>query len=96
MKETVSKAISNWDSTNPIQVSVVPLISDPTKYWMVVCNPDGSTVGWAFVFGTGSPEWVVTFNGKLYIDTSPNSWLAYFNTTIWATTWRQIFQSQPA
>jgi hypothetical protein len=43
-KEIVSKAISNGDSTNPIQASVVPLLSDPTKNGLVVVNADGSAV----------------------------------------------------
>ena len=43
-KETESIAISNWDSTTPLQVSVVPLTIDPTKYWVVVVNADGSSI----------------------------------------------------
>ena len=45
-KEIVSKSISNWDSTNPIQASVVVSTLDPTKNWLVVCNPDWSALGW--------------------------------------------------
>jgi hypothetical protein len=42
-KETESMAISNWDNTNPLLVSVV-VTSDPTKNGLVVCNADGSPI----------------------------------------------------
>lgn len=42
--ETESIAISNDDSTNPIKVSVVQSLSDPTINGIVVCNPDGSSI----------------------------------------------------
>lgn len=45
--EVESIAISNWDDTSPIQVSVVPLLSDPTKNWLVVVNPDWTPIGMA-------------------------------------------------
>jgi hypothetical protein len=43
-KETESIAISNGDSTNPIQVSVVVCDDDNTKNWVVVCNPDWTEI----------------------------------------------------
>ena len=43
-KETESEAISNWDTTNPIQVSVVVSMLDPTKNGIVVCKPDWSQI----------------------------------------------------
>ena len=43
-KETESIAISNWDAENPIQASVVVSTDDPTKNWLVVCNPDWTKI----------------------------------------------------
>ena len=74
-KEIKSKAISNWDSTNPIQASVVKLLSDPTKNGIVICNADGSPiVSWWALTGVGSPEWVInaTTIGQLYMNTVVN------------------------
>lgn len=48
VKQTVSKAIANWDSLNPILATVLEYISDPTKKWLVVCNPDWSAI-WPFL-----------------------------------------------
>lgn len=49
-KEIKSRAIANGDETNPIQASVVVSKQDPTKYWLVICNPDGSAIGNPFDF----------------------------------------------
>ena len=43
-KEIESIAISNGDSTNSIQVSVVVSTLDPTKNWIIVCKPDWSDI----------------------------------------------------
>lgn len=43
-KETENIAITNGDSTNPVQVSVVVSTNDPTKNGVVVCNPDWSVI----------------------------------------------------
>jgi hypothetical protein len=43
-KETESIAISNWDTTNPIQVTVVVTTDDPTKNGVVICNSDWSSI----------------------------------------------------
>jgi len=40
-KETVSMAIANWDTTNPIQASVVVSTGDPTKNALIVSWPTG-------------------------------------------------------
>lgn len=44
-KETVRKAIVDWEGNNLV-ASVVQSVSDPTKYGLVVCKPDGSPIGW--------------------------------------------------
>ena len=38
-KETASVAISNWDESNPIQVTVAET-DTPLINWVVVLNPD--------------------------------------------------------
>lgn len=42
--EIESIAISNGDSTNHIQVSVVPISWDATKNGLVVCNADWTAI----------------------------------------------------
>lgn len=41
--ETVSIAITNWDSDNPIQATVIES-DDLLTNWIIVLNPDGTTV----------------------------------------------------
>jgi len=43
-KETESIAITNWDSTTAIQVSVVQSTDDPTVNGIVWLNPDWSSI----------------------------------------------------
>lgn len=54
-KETVRKAIVDWDGWNKL-VTVVPTIADPTKFGLVICNADWSPIstwwGW-----TGDVVW---------------------------------------
>ena len=78
-KEVVSKAISNGDSTNPIQASVVPLLSEPTKNGLVVVNADGSKIGWinSAPYCWPTSQAVVTDNGSGLVDIS--SIVASFN-----------------
>lgn len=38
-KETVSVAITNWDDSNPIQVTVEET-TEPLINWVVALNPD--------------------------------------------------------
>lgn len=45
MKQVESIAITDWDDTNPIQVTVVVASSDPTKNGIVALNPDGTIIG---------------------------------------------------
>jgi hypothetical protein len=42
-KETVRKAIVDGEGNNLV-ASVVQSVSDPTKYGLVVCKPDGSPI----------------------------------------------------
>lgn len=42
-KEVVRKAIVDWDGNN-ILASVVQSTTDPTKFGIVICNPDGSPI----------------------------------------------------
>lgn len=44
-KETVRKAIVDWEWNN-VLASVVQSTTDPTKYWLVICNPDWSPIDW--------------------------------------------------
>lgn len=44
-KEVVRKAIVDWDGNN-ILASVVQSTTDPTKYGLVICNPDGTPITW--------------------------------------------------
>lgn len=63
-KETVSRAITNWDTTNPIQASVVAYASDPTIKGLVLLNPDGSKITGGGVWsGTVTSVSVVSANG---------------------------------
>lgn len=44
-KEVIRKAIVDWDWNN-ILASVVQSVTDPTKYGLVICNPDWSPISW--------------------------------------------------
>lgn len=43
MPKEESIAISNWDASNPIQVTVVETTT-PMVNWIVILNPDGSLI----------------------------------------------------
>lgn len=58
-KETVRTAITDWEWNNKL-LSVVQSTSDPTKYGLVICNPDGSPIGWGI---TDGDKWDITVSG---------------------------------
>lgn len=88
-KEIVSTAISNWDSSNPIQASVVEYVSDPTKKWLVICNPDWSSI-WPFLkLDQSTPQtiinWAPTFSNWITIWTSYTpTWNEPTGTIYWS------------
>lgn len=49
-KETVRTAITDWEWLNKL-LSVVQSTSDPTKYGLVICNPDWSPISWGGGWG---------------------------------------------
>lgn len=77
-KETVRTAITDWEWLNKL-LSVVQSTSDPTKYGLVICNPDWSPISWGGGWG-----WAVTsVNGQTWNVT----WLQEVATVIsWNTT----------
>lgn len=91
MKETKSRAISNWDTTNPIQASVIVSTSDPTKNGLVIVNPDWSKILWWHII---QDEWIsLTQRTKLnfigsWVVASDNAWTWTTDITItWVWTW---------
>ena len=59
-KETVRTAITDWEWNNKL-LSVVQSTSDPTKYGLVICNPDGSPIGWGI---TDGDKWDITVSAS--------------------------------
>lgn len=43
-RETESIVISNGDASNPIDVTVVTSVDDPSINWIVWLNPDGTLI----------------------------------------------------
>ena len=77
-KEIVSRAIANWDDTNPILASVVTTTSDPTKNWLVVVGASGGAIvpsvdtNWYAISdldesGTTKYYWFIDWAGAWYI-----------------------------
>lgn len=78
-KEVVRKAIVDWDGNN-ILASVVQSTTDPTKYGLVICNPDWTPItpwgGWGTPWGVNTSvqynDWW-TFWGFWLYEKSDNS-----------------------
>ncbi len=66
-KEVVRKAIVDWDGNN-ILASVVQSTTDPTKYGIVICNPDWSPIWWGW---SGTVESIVAWTGIVVDNTDP-------------------------
>lgn len=66
-KEVIRKAIVDWDWNN-ILASVVQSTSDPTKYGIVICNPDWSPISpWGWV------KTIVAWEGITVDNTDPKN-----------------------
>lgn len=58
--ETVRTAITDWDWQNKL-LSVVQSINDPTKYGLVICNPDWSRILWGGFYEADNSEITTTY-----------------------------------
>lgn len=81
-KEVVSRAITNGDATNPIQACVVPLSSDPTKYGLVVVNPDWTRVGWVLHLDTSYIPTGTEPTGTIYRDSANETYSGVLNNWV--------------
>lgn len=74
-KEVVRKAIVDWDGNN-ILASVVQSTDDPTKYGLVICNPDWSPIWW------GTVESVVAWTGIVVDNTDTANPIVSIDNTV--------------
>lgn len=65
MAETKRIAISNGDDAVPMLASVVPTSIDPTINWIVITNPDGSSIWneWTWIQQIVETVWNITYIG---------------------------------
>lgn len=97
-KEVVRKAIVDWDGNN-ILASVVQSTTDPTKYGLVICNPDWTPItpwgGWGTPWGVNTSvqynDWWTFWGFWTYDNTTNKLSLWTQHTNLWESiaSWQQ-------